>query len=178
MSQVIDLKEGRLLIAIKKGFRNWESQFGETFGPATRVSHLSLKTLVFLAQGRDMGTFFLYDLIMNLKGFGSGFEFDELDPSKKMAVIDQYLFLLDRMRFECMKRIGLLESYPGEAHSMVELILDFDQVAPRLHAQIPILQSHCPGYEEYTRMNTFDKEVFVRKMIPAALEDIKNSLSH
>jgi len=94
MSQVIDLNESRLLVAARRGFRNWTGHFKEAFGPATRLSQISLKTLSFLAQGRDKGTFYLYDLIMNLKGLGSGFEFDELSPKKKMSVIDHYLFLL------------------------------------------------------------------------------------
>ncbi|RLC27598.1 MAG: hypothetical protein DRH37_10570, partial [Deltaproteobacteria bacterium] len=75
MSQVIDLNESRLRIAAGRGFRNWTARFKEPFGITTRLSHISLKTLSFLAQGRDRGAFYLYDLIMNLKGLGSGFEF-------------------------------------------------------------------------------------------------------
>jgi len=174
MSQVIDLDESRLHVAAKRGFRNWKSHFKEDFGPATRLSQISLKTLSFLAQGREKGTFYLYDLIMNLKGFGSGFEFEELNPKKKMAVIDQYLFLLDRIRFECMKRIGLLESYPGEDFPLVELIINFDNVAPGLYAEIPILSPDYPSHKMYSKMNTFDKEVFIRKLIPKVLEEIQN----
>ena len=106
MSQVIDLEESRLLVAARRGYRNWSSFFKEDFGVATRLSQISLKTLSFLAQGREKGTFYIYDLVMGLKGLGSGFEFAELSPKKKMVVIDLYLFLLDRIRFECMKRLG------------------------------------------------------------------------
>lgn len=173
MSQVIDLVESRLLVAAKRGFRNWVRHFNEAFGPSTRLSHISSKTLSFLAQGGDKGTFYIYDLIMNLKGLGSGFEFNELSPKNKMSVIDHYLFLLDRIRFECMKRIGLLESYPGEDVPLVEMIVNFDRLAPSLHAQIPILRQDHPGYQEYSRMNTFDKEVFIRKLIPKVLEEIQ-----
>jgi hypothetical protein len=174
MSQVIDLNKSRLLMAARRGFRNWTGHFKEEFGPATRLSQISLKTLSFLAQGRDKGTFYLYDLIMNLKGLGSGFEFDELSPKKKMSVIDHYLFLLDRIRFECMKRIALLESYPGEKFSLVELIVNFDKLAPNLQAEIPMLSPDHPGYKEYSEMNTFDREVFIRKLIPKVLEEIQD----
>jgi len=174
MSQVIDLNESRLHAAAKRGFRNWKAHFKETFGLKTQLSEISLKTLSFLAQGRDKGTFYLYDLIMNIKGLGSGFEFDELSPKKKMSVIDLYLFLLDRIRFECMKRIGLLETYPGEGIPLVELIVNFNTLAPGLQAEIPVLTPDHPGYKEYSEMNTFDKEVFIRKLIPKVLEDIQN----
>ncbi len=173
MSQVIDLNESRLLMAAKKAFRNWESQFKEAFGPETRISDLSQNTLAFLAQGRDRGTFYLYDLIMNLRGLGSGFEFETLSPNKKMLVIDQYLFMLDRIRFECMKRMKWLESYPGEDRPLVELIVYFDRLAPGLQAEIPILSPTFSAYSDYLRLSTFDKEVFIRKLIPKALEEIR-----
>jgi len=122
MQRVIDLQEGRLLLAVKRGYRNWTSQFREDFGLDTRLCHISFKTLTHLAQGRDKGAFYLYDLIMSLKDLGSGFEFNELDPKNKMAVIDLHLFLLDRIRFEYMKRLGWLANYPGEEFTLVELI--------------------------------------------------------
>ena len=174
MPQVIDLEHGRLRIAVKKGFRNWAGRFKEEFGLETGLSEISFKTLSCLAQGKDRESFYLYDLIMNLQSLGSGFKFNELSPKKKMAIIDQYLFLLDRIRFECMKRLGWLESYPGEEFTLVELITRFDKLAPGLQAKIPVLSQGRPGYKAYSAMNTFDKDVFVRKMIPMALKEIAN----
>lgn len=174
MSRVINLEEGRLLVAVKKGYRNWESRFKESFGRDTKLSQISSAALSYLAQGKDKGTFYIYDLIMNLQHLGSGFEFNELNPKKKMAIIDQYLFVLDRIRFECMKRLGWLQSYPGEDFPLVELIVNFDKIAPSLQAKIPELDKghHC--YEEYKAMTTNDKEAFIRKLIPKALEEIQN----
>ena len=172
--QVIDLKEGRLLIAVKRGYRNWESRFNEEFGLKTRFAQISFKTLSFLAQGKDKGTFYLYDLIMNLHGLGSGFEFNELSPKKKMVIIDQYLFLLDQIRFECMKRLGWLRSYPGEDFALVELITKFDRLAPSLQAKIPALSQDHAGYEQYSTMNTYDKEGYIRKLIPEVLKEVQD----
>lgn len=174
MSRVIDIEEGRLLVAVKRGYRNWENRFKESFGPETRLSQISSATLSYLAQGRDKGTFYIYDLIMNLQHLGSGFEFNELNPKKKMAIIDQYLFVLDRIRFECMKRLGWLKSYPGEEFPLVELIVNFDKIAPSLQAKIPVLDQDHDCHEEYEAMNTNDKEAFIRKLIPKALEEIQN----
>ena len=175
MSQVIDLKKGRLLLAAKKGFRNWQSQFGETFGPETKLSSLSTKTISYLAQGKDKSTFYLYDLIMNLQNLGSAFEFEELDSKAKMAVIDRYLFLLDRIRFECMKRLGWLESYPGENLTLVELITEFERLAPSLHAKVPQLHKDHPDYEHFSVLNTFDQETLIRKLIPKAVKEIQET---
>jgi hypothetical protein len=173
MTEIIDLNEGRLLIAAKKGYRNWARQFKEEFGIGTRLSHISLEAVSFLAQGKDKGTFYLYDLIMNLDGLGSGFEFNELSPKKKMVVIDKYLFLLDHIRFECMKRLGWIEGYPGEEYTLVELINRFDKLAPSLQANVPVLSRNHPDYERYSTMNTFDKESLIRKLIPKAVSEIQ-----
>jgi len=179
MSGVIDLKDGQRLIQAKRAFRNWTSRFSENFGPETRLGDLSLDTLSFLAQGNEKSTFYLYDLIMEMKGFGSGFEFNELPPKKKMVVIDQYLFLLDRIRFECMKRLGWLGTYPGEEFSMVALVTGYDRLAPGLQANVPRLREDHPEYPKFATISTYDKEGFVRKLIPKlmrALDDYGKTL--
>jgi hypothetical protein len=173
MRRIIDLEEGRLLLAVKRGFRNWTSQFKEDFGLDTRMGHLSLKTLSYLAQGRDKGAFYLYDLIMSLKGLGSGFEFHELSPKNKMAVMDLHLFLLDRVRFECMKRLGWLETYPGEEFTLVELILQFDRLIPGLQAKIPLLSRDHPDYTHFSTASAFDREAVVRRLIPKLIKEIE-----
>ena len=174
MSQVIELVKARISVAARRGYRNWTSAFQEKFSVETRLSDLSVETLSYLAQAKDKGTFYLYDLIMNLEGLGSGFEFNELTGQKKMAVIDRYLFLLDRIRFECMKRLGWLESYPGEDLALVEMIVRFEEIAPALHARIPVLSKDHPAYEAYASLNSFDQETFVRKLIPKALRRIQD----
>jgi len=173
MPRVIDLEKGRLLLAVRRGFRNWTSRFKEDFGSDTRLCDLSFKTLSCLAQGRDRGAFYLYDLIMSLKGLGSGFEFHELGPKKKMAVMDLHLFLLDRVRFECMKRLGWLENYPGEEFTLVEMIIRFDRLAPGLQARIPLLSRDHPDYWRFSMANAFDKEGVIRRLIPGLMKEIE-----
>ena len=174
MSQVIELEKAKLNVAAKRGYRNWTSAFDEKFTVDTKLSDISTATLSYLAQAQDKSTFYLYDLIMSLEGLGSGFEFHELAGDKKMAVIDRYLFILDRIRFECMKRLGWLDSYPGEDLSLVEMIARFEDVAPALHARIPVLSKTHPGYERYSSLNSFDQETFIRKLIPKALKQIQD----
>ena len=116
----------------------------------------------------------MLDLIMNLQNLGSGFEFSELDPKEKMAVLDRYLFLLDRIRFEFMKRLGWLDTYPGEEVAVVDLVLRFEQLAPRLQADTPTLSRDHAAYDDFCRMNTFGREELVRKLIPKALKHIED----
>ena len=174
MTEIVDLKEVQLKKAVRRGFRNWISQFGEDFDFQTRISDISRKTLVSLAQGNENSGFYLFDLIMNLKGLGSGFEFHDLKPDQKLAVMDRYLFLLDRIRFEYMKRLRWLKNYPGEEIALVDLVDKFDQMAPSLQARTPELSQRHPAYQIFCKMTALEKEEFIRKLIPKALQEAQN----
>jgi hypothetical protein len=174
MTNVVDLDKARLDLKAGKGFRNWKSRFGEDFGPNSRLDSISNKTLSFLAQGKGENSFYLYDLIINLLGLGSGFELNELNTKDKMIVMDRYLLLLDRIRFEYMKRLGWLEGYPGEEFTLIELVLKFDQLAPNIQAKPPILSRDHPDYPKFSKMNIFEREEFIRKLVPEALRRIGN----
>lgn len=174
MTEVVQINKARLELAARRGYRNWKSQFKEEFGLETHLSDISTKTLVSLGYGKEKSTFFLLDLIMNLNNLGSGFEFSDIDPKKKMGVLDRYLFVLDRTRFEYMKRLGWLEDYPGEEFSLVDLIADFEHLAPRLLANTPTLSRDHADYDRFQRMNVFEREELVRKLIPKAIKHMED----
>jgi len=173
--KVIHLDDARLGKYAKRAFRNWQSKFGESFGLATTIGQISDKTLVFLAEGRNRSSFYLLDLIMNVTGVGSAFDFNELPPKEQIAVMDRHLFLLDLIRYEYMKRLGWLESYPGDECTLVELVVDFESLAPGLRADTPTLSSNHPAYEAFCAASTMEKEELIRKLIPKALEMIQES---
>ena len=174
MEDIVDFEKARLEKMAQRGYRNWMSQLGEDFHVGTRPSHISIKALGLLARGKETTVFCLYDLIMNLENLGSGFEFNELNPKEKMAVIDRYLFLLDRIRFEYMKRLGWLEGYPGEEFTLVELITRFEELASELQGKTPALSQQHPGYKRFCNMNALEREQFIRKLIPKALSKIQD----
>ena len=172
MSDVIDLQQRRVARTADRAFRNWRKRFNEDFGVDTSVSSISMRTLAFLARGKEDANFYLYDLIMNIRGMGSGFEFNILSPEEKMRVTDQYFFLLDQFRYECMRRMGWLQSCPGEDFTIVELIEGFDTIAPGIQAGIPMLAVSHPRYREFTQLRAVEKESFIRGLIPAALDEL------
>lgn len=174
MTEVVEINKARLDLAARRGYRNWKSQFKEEFGLETHLSDISTKTLVSLGYGKEKSTFYLLDLIMNLKNLGSGFEFSEIDPREKMGVLDRYLFILDRIRFEYMKRLDWLEDYPGEEFTLVDLILEFESLAPRLQANTPTLSREHADYDKFQIMNVFEKEELVRRLIPKAIRHMED----
>ena len=174
MTEVLQIEKARLELATRRGFRNWKSEFREDFSGSTRLSDISERTLCQLALGKDKSTFYLFDLIMNLRNLKSGFEFSGLGPQDKMSVMDQYLFLLDRIRFEYMKRAGWLEAYPGEELPVVDLVVQYEQLGQRLQRATPLLSRNHAAYPEFRKMNAFEREEFIRKLIPKALKEIED----
>ena len=170
MDRVVDLNKARQEAAVRRGYRNWRSRFGEAFEEPTRPKDLSDGTLLFLSQGSEEAAFYLYDLIMSLLHLGSGFEIRGLTPEDRMRVMDRYLFLLDRLRFEVMRRLGWVDAFPGEDRPLAELIGQYDTLAPALQAAVPELNPNHPDYPVFRSVSAFEKESFIRKLIPAALE--------
>lgn len=167
--EVVDFKKARLESKARKGFRNWKSRFKEEFGAETRLVDISDETLSDLTEGKEKSTFYLFDLIMGLRDLGSGFELNQIDHDIKLKVMDCYLFLIDRIRFEYMKRLGWLSGFPGEEYTLVEMVIDFDEVAEPLKAIPPRLSKVHSEYDNFQSLNTFEKEEFIRKLIPDAL---------
>ncbi len=174
MASIVDLDQARLAKAARQGFRNWVNRLGENCSLETRLRDLSTKSLAVLAEGKDESSFYLFDLIMNLRDLGSGFDFHDLGTKEKLAVMERSLFLLDRIRFEYMKRLEWLESYPGEEFSLVELVKQYEEVAPRLQAQTPSLRPEHPDFGRYRAMNALQKETLIRQLIPKALRKIQD----
>jgi len=170
MTGVVDLQKARREASIRRGFRNWRSRFHEDFDGTTRAQDLSDDTLVFLARASEEAAFYLYDLIMNVLHMGSGFEIRELSPADRMAVMDRYLFILDRVRFDVMRRLGWLDRYPGEDLPLVDYVTEYSRMAPGLQARVPDLSPNHPDYGTFCRVSPFEKESVVRKLIPKALE--------
>jgi hypothetical protein len=69
--------------------------------------------------------------------------------------------------------LGWLDSYPGEEFTLVELITQFNRIAPGLQAKIPLLSQDHPDYKEFSAINTFDKEGFIRQLIPKLIKEIE-----
>ena len=174
MTKIVDITKARLGINVGKAYRNWKNRLGKDFGLLTRLCHVSDKSLRFLAGGAGNSPFYIYDFIMNLKGLGSGFEFNELDSKNKISVMDMYIFLLDQIRFEYMKRIGWLDSYPGEEFTIVDLILQFDKLAPGMRARPPSLSKDHPAYGRFSEMSQFEKEELIRKLLGDALQEMRD----
>ena len=91
-------------------------------------------------------------------------------------VMDIHLFLADQVRFEMLHRLQWLTSYPCIQYSLLEMVQDFDKVKVACLEKSPELAESHPGFEAYNKLAGGDKEVFIRRLIPQALETFKGKL--
>ncbi|MDD2903977.1 MAG: hypothetical protein PHU44_16245, partial [Syntrophales bacterium] len=115
MAEVIDLDGFRRKLAADQAFRTWLARFKEQFGPETRLQDLSPQTLLYLASPGEDNLYVYFDLIMGAQGLGGSvrFRLDDLDYQVKLKIMDTAFALVDRVRFEVMRRLGWVDTAPG-----------------------------------------------------------------
>jgi hypothetical protein len=170
MAQVVDLQKHRRHSAAKKGFQGWSRRFSEKFNEDTQLTDLSNPTLAALISGGEDSMMPLYEFIMGVLGLGTGVQFYYLQTSEKMAVMDIAIFLLDRLRFEAMRRLGWLEDDSSFHVPMVDMIQHSQRHVPSPGSLTPFLCAEHPRYGEYEKAFEGDRPAFIRRLIPEAIE--------
>ena len=178
MAEVIDLERFRAKVAADQGFRTWLARFKEQFGPLTRLCDLSPETLLFLATPGDEHLYVNFDLIMGAQGLGGSLRFrlDDLDYATKMKVLDTAFALVDRERFEIMRRLEWVEEPPGLDTPIIELVQQAWRRGADFARQVPQLSPRHSQYHVYSRLSAMDRVVFIRRLIPQAVAKFREEV--
>lgn len=170
MTKILDMAEAKRSLAAKRGFQNWFDRFAESFDVNIALTDLSDSTLSTLIQPGSDSSMIIYEFIMGVKGLGKGPRFHFLENQDKLVVMDITLFLLDQLRFEAMRRLGWIETYPTIAVPLVDMVFQFNQRFAAGRHQTPDLSPAHPRYEEYRATFDADRAAFVRRLIPEVLQ--------
>ncbi len=179
MAEVIDLERFRAKVAADQGFRTWLARFKEEFGPETRLADLSASTLLYLASPGEENLYVFFDLVMGTRGLGGSvrFRLDDLDYAAKLKIMDTAFALVDRVRFELMRRLGWVEEdIPGGESPIIQLVQQAWRQETDFARQVPRLAADHPDYEAYARLNPLDRVVFIRRLIPQAVAAFRERL--
>jgi hypothetical protein len=171
VAEVIDLERFRAKIAADQGFRTWLARFQEQFGPETRLQDLSPRTLLYLATPGEETLYVYFDLIMGAQGYGGSarFRLDDLDNAAKLKIMDTAFALMDRVRFEVMRRLGWVEAVPEVETPIIDLVRRAWRLEDRFTREVPRLSPGHPDYQAYFSLPDMDQGVFIRRLIPKAV---------
>lgn len=175
MAELVDLEKFRRKLMADKGFRTWLTRFQEQFGPDTRLKELTSATLLFLATPGDEHLYVYFDLIMGATGLGGSarFRLDDIDSPTKLKIMDTAFALMDRVRFEVMRRLGWVQEVPGENTPLIALVKEAWSQEANFASAVPRLAPDRPEYAAYQKLPPLDQRVFVRRLIPQAVAEFR-----
>ena len=176
MTKVVDLRSYRIRAQELKSFGAWQKRFSESFNSRTRLADISDKTLYYVSQPGENSSLAFYEFIMGTLDLGPPFEFHYLDNRDQMRVVDIHLFLADQFRFEMMRRLDWILSFEGSSYSLMEMVQQFDTIKNKCQERPPELARSNSNYAEYTQLTDGDREVFIRRMLQAALDAFKKKI--
>jgi hypothetical protein len=177
-AEIIDLERFRNRWAADQGFRSWLARFKEEFGPETRLGDLSPSTLLYLASPGEENLFLLFDLVMRSRSLGGSrrLRLDALEPAVKLRILDCAIALMDRVRFELMRRLGWVQGVAGGETPIIQLVQEAWRGGPEFARQVPRLSEDHRDYPAYVRLNPLDRVVFIRRLIPLAVAAFQERL--
>ncbi len=178
VAEVIDLEGFRRKLAADQAFRTWLARFKEQFGPETRLQDLSPQTLLYLASPGEDNLYVYFDLIMGAQGLGGSvrFRLDDLDYTVKLKIMDTAFALVDRVRFEVMRRLDWVDTVPGMDTPLIELLQQAWRKGSAFARELPHLSTRHPEYEGYLKLHPMDQAVFLRRLIPRAVSQFRTQL--
>jgi len=178
VAEIINLSHFRSKVAADQGFRSWLARFQEQFGPDTRLQDLSPSTLLYLATPGEENLFVFFDLVMGAQGLGGSvrFRLDDLDNDIKMKIMDTAFALVDRVRFEVMRRLQWVAAVPEGEVAIIVLVRQAWRRGAAFSQEAPTLSPDHPDYPAYARLKPMDRVVFLRRLIPRAVVSFRNQV--
>jgi hypothetical protein len=170
VAKIFDFQQERRRRAAGRGFAAWSRRFSASFDEHTRLKDLTDPMLRTLIQGGEESSLLLYELILGVMRLGKGAKFHDLESPVKLEVMDVALFLLDQLRFEVMRRLAWVEPTPFATIPLADLVENYATTYAEMKNHTPRLLREHPRYAEYQDVYEADQAVFIRRLVPDALE--------
>lgn len=176
MAEIVNLRAYRTKALEQRAFEPWHKRFGELYDQKTGLADLSDRSVYFLALPGEKSAVAFYEIIMGILDLGAAIKFYYLEKKEQMMVMDIHLFLTDQVRFEMVRRLEWLAGFPCQRYSLVEMVQAYDNIIDLCKNSPPELAESHPDFSAYKKLTSGDKEVFIRRMLPQALETFKEKL--
>mgnify|MGYP000561555215 CR=1 FL=1 len=178
MGGVVSLQSHRSKRAAERGFREWRRLFQSVtaFDESTRWADLPDEVVLFFCEESPESRDGFYDLLMSVHHGASGREFESQPFDRLAMLLNAYFFITDQARFECMRRLGWIESIPRGDQPIIEVVMDTKTYDYTGLMETPAPTPRHPAYEEDTQSRGMDRAALVRKYTPDALESFRRKV--
>lgn len=174
MAEIIHFQE-RTPQAKKAGLlTQWALEMGCSISPQATVAELPDKLVLVLAESDPSGDSSLEELV-GLIALGRRQPVTALPPRVRMIILELSLFVLDLVRFECMTRLDWIEPQAARKVPLVEILSRELRQLKELMKPLRLRQTH-PLFHRFEALPLIEKETFIRRMIPQALELFRRRL--
>ena len=163
-AEIVDLENYRLDKAVSRGRSTIQGRLKVELTKTLTAMDLPDKALAFLIRPDPLVANYLQELVTKIMGLGPGF--DSLNQDDRVKVIDSHLLLADQFRFEALRRLGWVKSYPGQNIALVRLTLD--PLSVITYGEPLELSPDHPDYPEFKLRRDTDGQVVIRRLIPEA----------
>jgi hypothetical protein len=171
MAEIICLESRKHRKAAARGFREWRRIFQSMtdFDEHTRWADLPDEIILFFCEEGPESKHAFYDLLMSAHHGGNGHDFETQAYDRLSILMNAYFFITDQARFECMRRLGWLESIPRGDKPVIEVVMDSGTYDYAALLETPEPTSAHPAYEENRQSRGIDRAALVRQHIPEAI---------
>lgn len=170
MAEIVLLAQYREKSALRDGFHLLRSRFDQDFDACTRLSDLAPEVLYQLALPNDSSMQLLCGMILGFQGYGAAATFEAVNSNVQKKVVDLHLFISDQIRFEMMYRLDWLGHVPGRQLPIYAMIRDSAYAQRLCRQNPPRLSSDHSDFHSYHTLIERDRQVYIRRLMPAALE--------
>lgn len=168
MGELVNLGAFRAQRDAGRAYSRWQRRVGYTPQPGDRLAELPDEVLSRLAGLDHFATLAIYDVVLGVRGWGTGERYTSLEPRARLEALDAFLLIADALRFELMRRLGWVNPPAAHQHSLLELATRTRQLLSGEYG-LPTLSQDYPAYADVQRRLTVEPEAVVRSLIPEAL---------
>ncbi len=176
MAEIFNLDQLRSQLLEQKVFSPWRKRFGHSFTSDTRILDIPDQTLLYLSQPGEESALAFYELIMGVLDLGPPTKFSDLDKQTQLSVMEIHLFLADLFRFEMMRRLGWIDPTSCGMIGLIDLVGNFEKYRDNFRKNPPQLSQAHPDYNSYINLHERDREGFIRRLLPGALDIFQRKL--
>ena len=176
MDALVSLASQKARRAAKRGFREWRRLFSSVaeFDEHTRWADLPDGALLFFVEESRESQHSFYDLLMSSHRLGSGYDFETQPFDRLTRLLNAYFFITDQARFECMRRLGWLDTIPRADHSIIDVVMDATTLEYASLMETPAPTPLHPAYAEDLESRGIDRAALVRKYTIEAIQSFRN----